>query len=76
MFKKINFILVLLLLFVSVTAVSAVDDTNDTVGIDEAISDISDSKEVLTFDEDILSSSSHTVNQTSYYNYLMQIVVS
>ena len=69
MIKKINFILVLLLLFVSVTAVSAVDDTNDTVGIDEAISDISDSKKVLTFDEDILSSSSHTVNQTSYYNY-------
>ena len=40
MVKKINFILVLLLLLVSVGAVSAADDANNTVGVDEAIDDI------------------------------------
>ena len=39
MFKKINFLLVLLLIIVSIGAVSAASDIDDAIG-DEAISDI------------------------------------
>ena len=35
LFKKINFILVLLLLLVSIGAVSAADDLNDTIASDD-----------------------------------------
>ncbi len=73
MVKKINFILVLLLLLVSVGAVSAADDANNTVGVDEAIDDISDSNEVLTSDvvDEVVSSTSnsYTINESSYSTY-------
>ena len=73
MVKKINFILVLLLLLVSVGAVSAADDANNTVGVDEAIDDISDSNEVLTLDvvDEVVSSTSnsYTINESSYSTY-------
>ncbi|WP_458455008.1 right-handed parallel beta-helix repeat-containing protein [Methanobrevibacter sp.] len=69
MFKKINFILVLLLLLVSVGAVSAANDFNETigsekVGIDEVSSDV-----LASNDDEIITSSSHTVNKSNYYNY-------
>ena len=67
MVKKVNVILVLLLLFVSISAVSAADDINETVGIDEA--NVPDSKEVSAFDNDVLDSNSHIVNKTNYINY-------
>ena len=59
MFKKINIILVLfVLLIVSLGAVSAADDTNETLSIDEA----SQSSEVLT-------ASQYTVTSDTYSQY-------
>ena len=72
--KKIKIFLVLLLIFVSVGAVSAVDDTNNTVASsDEDISDVSSDLHVLTSDdvvnEDGLSSDSHTITEENYNSY-------
>ena len=59
MFNKINIILVLfVLLIVSLGAVSAADDTNETLGIDEA----SQNGEVLT-------ASQYTVTSDTYSQY-------
>ncbi len=71
MTKKINFILVLLLLLVSVGAVSAADDLNDTIASDDgAVLEEVASDDVLTsYSQDIVSTNSHTVNKSNYYNY-------
>lgn len=61
--KKINFILVLLLLVVSIGAVSAADDLNDTVASDNG--DILE--EVAA--EDVLTSNSHTITKSNYNSY-------
>ena len=72
MFKKINILLVLLLLLVSVGAVSAADDLNDTIASDDkavleevATDDVSTSVE----EDEVVSSSSHTVNSSNYGTY-------
>lgn len=73
MFKKINFILVLLLLLVSVGAVSAADDLNETVGSDGAVFDEISSEDALTSNDDgetySSESSSYTVNASNYNTY-------
>jgi len=85
MVKKINILLVLLLLFISISAVSAADDGNITelasneaiqdtlqVPVDEDVSYASDSlDDVLTIDESDLelSSSSFTINDGNYDQY-------
>ncbi len=68
MIKKINILLVLLLLVLSIGAVSAFDDVNGTVNSDEAIdSEIVASEEV----NDLQSSSDnrYTVNSENYNTY-------
>lgn len=73
MFKKINFILVLLLLLVSVGAVSAAEDLNETVGSDGAVFDEISSEDALTSNDDgetySSESSSYTVNASNYNTY-------
>ncbi|MDO5814478.1 MAG: right-handed parallel beta-helix repeat-containing protein, partial [Methanobrevibacter sp.] len=75
MFKKINILLILLLLFISVTAVSAVDDGDMNLTSDEndlytiGVQDISLSEEKVDIDSDILSESSVTINNGNYGNY-------
>ena len=71
MIKKINFILVLLLLLVSIGAVSAADDLNDTIASDDgAILEGVIQDDVLASDnfEDKYSSdsNSYTVNESNY----------
>ena len=66
MFKKINILLVLLLLLVSIGAVSAADDLNDTIASDNEAID-----EVTSTDDVVLTSNSHTItydNLNSYFN--------
>nr|WP_295001211.1 right-handed parallel beta-helix repeat-containing protein [uncultured Methanobrevibacter sp.] len=68
MIKKINIILVLLLIFISITAVSAADDLNETISSDEAISD----SDAIASDESTnleISENSYTVNQSNYNTY-------
>ena len=70
MIKKINFILVLLLLLVSIGAVSAADDLNDTIASDDgAILEGVIQDDVLASDnfEDKYSSdsNSYTVNESN-----------
>ena len=74
MIKKINFILVLLLLLVSIGAVSAADDLNDTIASDDgAILEEVIQDDVLASDnfEDKYSSdsNSYTVNESNYDTY-------
>ena len=74
MIKKINFILVLLLLLVSIGAVSAADDLNDTIASDDgAILEGVIQDDVLASDnfEDKYSSdsNSYTVNESNYDTY-------
>ena len=70
MFKKINFILVLLLLLVSICAVSAADDLNDTIASDDGAMDEVASNDVLNSVEvEVLASASHNVNKTNYNDY-------
>ena len=71
MIKKINFILVLLLLLVSIGAVSAADDLNDTIASDDGaiLEDVPLEDVVASNGEDIVSTNSHTVNKSNYYNY-------
>ena len=72
MVKKINILLVLLLLFISVSAVSAADNLNETmVSSDETIDDLSISDDVISDDtgKEVLSSVSHTVNKSNYNSY-------
>lgn len=72
MFKKINFIFVLLLLLVSVGAVSAADDLNDTVAASDETLGISDKVEVISSDDSVqgeLDSVIHTINLSNYGNY-------
>ena len=63
MIKKINILMLLLLILLSIGAVSAVDDS------DISIDSNSTALDVLTTDEDVLSESSHTVNQDTYGMY-------
>ena len=67
MVKKINILLVLLLLLLSIGAVSAADDVNEIVSGDEAIDEVSD----LTLNGDGYASQSNsfTVNESNYDNY-------
>ncbi|WP_405305589.1 right-handed parallel beta-helix repeat-containing protein [Methanobrevibacter sp.] len=71
MIKKINFLLVLLLLLVSIGAVSAVDDLNDTISSDDGtvLEEVASEDVVASDSEDIVSANSHTVNKSNYYNY-------
>ena len=71
MTKKINFILVLLLLLVSVGAVSAADDLNDTIASDDgAVLDEVASDDVLTSNnEEVLTSNSHIITSSNYASY-------
>ena len=69
MIKKINILLVLLLLFISISAVSAADDLNETIGSDEAILD----SEVIASDEinneKVSSDNIYSVNSSNYATY-------
>ena len=67
MVKKINILLVLLLLLFSIGAVSAADDVNEIVSGDEAIDEVYD----LTLNDDGYASQSNsfTVNESNYDNY-------
>ena len=71
--KKTKIFLVLLLLLVSVGAVSAADDTNDIISSNDNVSDVSFDLDVLTSDdvvnEDVLSYDSHTIADDNYYSY-------
>ena len=72
MVKKINILLVLLLLFISISAVSAANNLNETmVSSDETIDDLSISDDVISDDtsKEVLSSASHTVNESNYNAY-------
>ena len=74
MIKKINIFLVLLLLLLSISAVSAADDVNSTVmGSNDAMDiDTSEGDNLLSSDvadEELLTSSVHVVDSSSYYNY-------
>ena len=74
MIKKINIFLVLLLLLISISAVSAADDANSTVLSSNDAVDIaaSDGDSLLFSDvasEELLTSSVHIVNSSSYYDY-------
>ena len=71
MIKKINFILALFLLLVSLGAVCAADDLNETVaGGDEAVLDEVATGDVLaSVDEDVVASNSYTVNSSNYNTY-------
>ena len=68
MIKKINFILVLLLLLVSIGAVSAADDLNDTIASDDgAVLDDVPSEDVVAFDtQEIIAYNSHTITNSNY----------
>lgn len=73
MVKKITVILALFLLLISISAVSAANDLNDTlVSSDEAINDLATPNEIIsgdTDDNEVLTSSSHTVNASNYNSY-------
>jgi len=71
MIKKINILLVLLLLLVSIGAVSAADDLNDTISSDDGtvLEEVASEDVVASDSEDIVSANSHTVNKSNYYNY-------
>ena len=72
MSKRIKIFLVLLLLFVSVSAVSAVDDTNETVASDETILyEETPNGDVLTFEDtkEDLTANPHTITSSNYGNY-------
>ena len=66
--KKINILLVLLLLIVSISAVSAADDVNETISNDEIVDEVNQ-EDILTSTDNEIVSSSHTINKTNYYNY-------
>ncbi|MBQ7927781.1 MAG: right-handed parallel beta-helix repeat-containing protein [Methanobrevibacter sp.] len=63
MVKKINILVLSLLILLSVGAVSATDDINSTLDSDNAILEVSDDVE--------LSSNSHTVTQKNYNQYFV-----
>lgn len=74
MVKKINILLVLLLVIVSIGAVSAADDLNDTVqASDEAIvetMEVSEDADLLSDDtHDDVTSTSHSITPTNYKEY-------
>ena len=71
MFKKINILLVLLLLLVSVGAVSAADDLNDTIASDDeaVLEEVATDDAVTSSDADVIASASYTVNKTNYNTY-------
>ena len=70
MIKKINFILILLLLLVSVGAVSAADNFNDTIASDnnDILEEVT-SEDVLDSDDEIVTSNPHTVTSSNYDSY-------
>ena len=63
MIKKINILVLLLLILLSVGAVSAADDANSTIDSDNTILEVSDDAE--------LSSSSYTITQDNYNKYFV-----
>lgn len=75
--KKINIVLVLLLLIFSIGAVSAVDDLNVTVSsdndnpilLDDSMSEKSDKLGSIEEQDEVLSANSHTINSGNYLNY-------
>jgi len=74
MVKKINILLVLLLVIVSIGAVSAADDLNDTVqASDEAIvetMEVSEDTDILSDDtQSDVTSTSHSITSTNYNEY-------
>ena len=75
MIKKINIFLVLLLLLLSISAVSAADDAStDVMSGNETMTDIvtSTSDEILSSDvtdDELLTSGSHVVTSSNYNNY-------
>ena len=71
MIKKINILVVLLLLLVSITAVSAADDLNETVSSNYETVDSQDiiSSHNVPFEEISSESNSYTVNESNYNNY-------
>ena len=76
MVKKINILLVLLLVIVSIGAVSAADDLNDTVQAsdDSSLGEVtSDVEEVVTsdnvVDRELSSPTSHIINKLNYASY-------
>ncbi|WP_295113276.1 right-handed parallel beta-helix repeat-containing protein [uncultured Methanobrevibacter sp.] len=73
MVKKINFLLVLLLLLITIGAVNATDDFNETVGIsNEATDELSISDNIAsadTINDEVLTETSHTVNEENYNTY-------
>ena len=70
MIKKVNFILILLLLLVSISAVSAADELNNTIASDNNDIDEVASSDVLTSDDnEIVTSNSHTITSSNYASY-------
>ncbi len=72
MVKKINCVLVLLLLiFISMTSVCASEDINDTLSCDESISDNSLSNEMYSSNDNVIlrGNTIHELNVANYSNY-------
>lgn len=71
MIKKINFILILLLLLVSLSAVSAADEFNDTIASDNSdiLEEVSSADVLTSDDNEIVSSNPHTVTSLNYNSY-------
>ncbi|WP_405264429.1 right-handed parallel beta-helix repeat-containing protein [Methanobrevibacter sp.] len=71
MIKKINFLLVLLLLLVSIGAVSAADDLNDTIASDDGtvLEEVASEDVVASDMEDVVTSTSHVITTSNYGSY-------
>ena len=71
MIKKINFILILLLLLVSVGAVSAADNFNDTIASDnnDILEEVTSEDFLNSDDDEIVASNPHTVTSSNYDSY-------
>ena len=69
MVKKINILVVLLLLLVSITAVSAADDLNETVDSEPIDEEVIDNVLTSVGDEEVIASGFHTVDKNNYSSY-------